>query len=468
MKCFEARLRESGFTQVTYLEYNKVKDVSYNKLLLNVSDSFKYYHTMDNLLEAKMTRCKSVRLEIVKDSPMFLYTSDELSDYMKHTRTNPFFQTSFYRHFREHKGILINKNGGYTGGKLTFDSENRLKIPKGTKLVGAFPQIKSNLRSFWEEAMVYVDSNFVENPGDLSVVKSIISGKLDGYFAIDHFSADEHAQKFLDERLKGFGPYQDAFLKTQTQQKQAQLMSGTLFHSCISPYLNNGLLTPEEVVEMVLEYKDRVPIQSLEGFIRQLIGWREFVRLVYNERGAEMRLANALGNIKLLDNRWYKGELGVPPVDDAIRYAFKFGYLHHILRLMVVANFMNLSRIHPDEIYRWFMDFSLDAYDWVMIGNVYGMATFASPIMSTKPYISGSNYILRMSDYTKDKWCEIWDGLFYRFLDANLVIFKENGRMNMMLANLNRKDPDVRKRLFAEADKWLSCLPNHGKRSAVE
>lgn len=449
MKSFEARLKEKGFTKIHYFSFNQLKDNQYESLLSKISPSFKYYDVSDNMLEEKLGRLTKVKLERVKDSPMFLYSQDELSEYLDGAKGNPFFQTSFYRHFRQKTGALMTKTGQYLGGKLSFDGENRSKIPASTKIPQSLATINKDI---WGEAVEYVNANFPDNPGKLSSKTR--------FFAIDHEGAEAELEKFIKERLDNFGPYQDGFFDLRKNQLPN---SATLFHSCISPYINNGLLSAQLVLDTVLQCAGKTKIQSLEGFVRQLMGWREFIRFVYIYKGEEMRKSNQLDNYKSLDDRWYDGTIGVPPVDDAIKFAFDYGYLHHILRLMVVANFMNLSRIHPHEMFRWFLDFSLDAYDWVMIGNVYGMATFASPIMSTKPYISGSNYILKMSDYQKGDWCPIWDALYYRYLDDGRKVFSKNPRMGLMMANLNKKSDRDKEALFGTANQFLSSLKNYKK-----
>ena len=190
--------------------------------------------------------------------------------------------------------------------------------------------------------------------------------------------------------------------------------------------LNIGLLTPQEVIDRVVEFRkahpSKIPMAAYEGFIRQVIGWREYQRYIYVTIGPKIRKMNHFGNKRRLTQAWYDGTTGIQPVDDAIKMGFRDGYLHHILRLMVVGNFMNLVGIHPDEAYRWFMEFALDAYDWVMIGNVYSMAMWADGGMTMrKPYISSSKYILDMSNYSAkgSKWPKKWDAVYHHFIDRN-------------------------------------------------
>ena len=153
-----------------------------------------------------------------------------------------------------------------------------------------------------------------------------------------------------------------------------------------------------------------------------------------------MKKSNIFQNKKKLNRKWYNGTLGILPVDDTIKSAFKYGYLHHILRLMVMSNFMNLCEIHPDEVYKWFMEFSVDSYDWVMIQNVYSMGMWSDGgLTMRKPYISTDNYILNMSNYPKkNDWGEIWKSLYYNFLEKHQKILLKTpyGRN---LVNWNKK-----------------------------
>ena len=187
-----------------------------------------------------------------------------------------------------------------------------------------------------------------------------------------------------------------------------------MFHSLLSSSINIGLLNPLEVIEEVLKYRGKVPLNSLEGFIRQLF-WREYQKYCYIYYNFNNK--NYFGNKKKLTNAWYKGTIGVEPIDDCIKKGFETAYLHHIERLMVMGNFMNLYGLHPDEGFKWFMEFSIDSYEWVMHQNVYDMVFFVSGgATMRRPYASSSNYILKMSNYKKGEWSEEWDNLYNTFL----------------------------------------------------
>jgi len=215
------------------------------------------------------------------------------------------------------------------------------------------------------------------------------------------------------------------------------------------------------VVDEILSYADdhQIPINNTEGIIRQIIGWREFIRGVYESQGARERTTNHLNFDKKIPDSFYTASTGIEPIDITISKLLKTGYSHHIERLMVLGNFMLLCEIDPDEVYRWFMEMYIDAYDWVMVPNVYGMSQFADGgLMSTKPYISGSNYLMKMSDYPKGKWQEVWDGLFWRFMDTHRNVFQKNPRMRMLLSTLDKMDE--KKKHLDNARNWLESM--HG------
>ena len=183
-------------------------------------------------------------------------------------------------------------------------------------------------------------------------------------------------------------------------------------HSLLSPLINSGLINPIYAIKKILDYykKNNIRLNSCEGLIRQIIGWREFIRGVYVSKGVEERTKNFWNFQRSIPKSFYNGTTGIIPVDDTIKKINSTGYANHIERLMIIGNFMLLCEFDPNEVYQWFMELFIDSYDWVMVPNVYGMSQFIDGgLMSTKPYISSSNYILKMSNYKKDKWCEIWD-----------------------------------------------------------
>jgi len=225
--------------------------------------------------------------------------------------------------------------------------------------------------------------------------------------------------------------------------------------------LNTGLLTPRQVIDAALEFAERskVPVNSLEGFIRQILGWREFMRACYDDLGVSMRTTNHWKHKRKLPTAFYDGTTGIDPIDDAIHRILDTGYCHHIERLMILGGFMFLCEIDPDDIYAWFMEMFIDSYDWVMVPNVYAMSQHADGgAITTKPYFSGSNYVLKMSNYKKGEWSEIWDALFWRWIIRNSKALKGNPRWAMMVRNGEKMSEEKRQVHLKTAASYLKGL----------
>ncbi len=363
-----------------------------------------------------------------------LYDPDDVQQQWLQGREK-FFFTDFYIQQRKRLGCLLDGNGKPAGGKWTFDTENRKKLPKGTRV----PKLwKPGERDSVGEARRYVHQHFPNAVGDDAGF----------WFPVTHQDARRWLKNFLDHRFEDFGIYEDAIAAEET----------TLFHSVLTPMLNIGLITPAEVIESALSKIDDVPMNSLEGFIRQVIGWREFVRMIYLHQGRRQRTHNFWGFKRSLPKSFYDGTTGIDPLDQVIRRVLKHAYSHHIERLMVLGNFMLLCEINPHHVYRWFMELYVDAYDWVMVPNVYGMSQFADGgLMTTKPYISGSSYVLRMSDFKKGDWCPVWDALYWRFIHNHREFFAGNPRMSVMVKQLDKMGDKLKTHL-TNADRFLNRL----------
>ncbi len=372
----------------------------------------------------------------VYESPMFLNTREVNEKFFKPSKSS-FFQTTFYKQQRKRFGILLDEKGNPEGGKWTFDTENRKKYPSGK----VPPTIRfPDSDRFYTEAVTYVDTHFRKNPGKLS------SHPLYPY---THRTSGKWLRQFLENRLLEFGDYEDAIVSSEH----------FLNHSALTPMLNAGLITPAEVLDVTMQHanKNDIPISSLEGFVRQIIGWREFIRGIYEVKGRQERTTNFWGFTRKIPPSFYTGETGIHPVDVTIKKVLKTGYCHHIERLMILGNFMLLCEFDPDDVYRWFMELFIDAYDWVMVPNVYGMSQFADGgLMSTKPYISGSNYILKMSNYKGGDWQEIWDALFWRFMDTYREFFIKNPRLSMLVRNFDKMSEDKKENIHTYARNFLN------------
>ena len=260
----------------------------------------------------------------------------------------------------------------------------------------------------------------------------------------------------MDERLARFGPFEDAVEPGVSH----------LYHAVLTPMLNVGLVTPRQVLDAVLagdaaggDGAASVPLNSLEGFVRQIIGWREYMRAVYDLEGRTMRTSNTWGFTRDVPEAWYTGETGLAPVDDVIPRVLATGYANHIERLMVLGGALFLTRIHPRAAYRWFLEMFIDAYDWVMVSNTYGMTQHAAgPMITTKPYMSGSNYLRKMSHYPRGDWEAEWDGLYWTFLADYRETLEGYRRMSMITGHLDRMGPDKLDAHRSAADRYLDRL----------
>ena len=390
----------------------------------------------DFMLEKRLRReADKHGIEVVwYDTPNFITTPLEIDTFFRGKKT--YHQTDFYIWQRKQHGILLVKDAPL-GGRWTYDTENRQKL-KANVVLPAEPARYDN--AYIQEAQTYVEQHFADNPGSSS----------DFIYPTNPAEAETRLDEFLHQKLGNFGAYQDAITPK----------APFLFHSLISSSLNSGLLAPMQVVERTLAYFEahpNTPIASVEGFLRQIIGWREFMRVIYLREGVKQRTSNFWKHNRALDERWYNGTLGIPPVDDAIRKVSQYAYAHHIERLMLLGNFMALCEIHPDEVYRWFMEMFIDAYDWVMVPNVYGMSQYADGgLITTKPYLSSSNYVRKMSDYKVGDWCAVWDGLYWRFIHKHEAFFRSNPRLSMMTAHLDRMGSENLTAHETTAQRWLA------------
>jgi len=411
---------------ISYLQQNGVEKIN-------------FVEPADDWLEKRIRKsADALKVKVVEyGSPMFLNSTDELKEYFD--RNSLPVQTNFYMQERKRRKILLDKQGKPVGGKWTYDSENRLKYPKDKEA----PEISfPPTNSFYREALTYTDQHFGSNPG---------SCDLSFRYPTTFKESSDWLQHFLENRFSEFGPYEDAIVRKEQ----------ILHHSLLSPVLNVGLLTPNEVVNKSLEYygQNNIPLNSCEGFIRQVIGWREYIRGIYIFKGVMQRTRNFWGFTRKIPDSFYSGDTGIDPLDEVIRKVLKTGYCHHIERLMILGNFMLLCEFDPDEVYRWFMELFIDAYDWVMVPNVYGMSQFADGgLMATKPYISGSNYIFKMSDYPKGEWQKIWDGLFWRFMHVHREFFEQNPRLGMLIRTFDKMDLQKQKTHLKNAEKFLKNL----------
>ncbi len=421
-------------TKVQYLDALEavIKQNKYEKVtFFEIEDHF-FALTITNYLNKKNIDYQELQ------NPMFLYSRDHFKDYL--SKYNKPLMKNFYERNRKTHNILMTEDEKPIGGKYSYDSENRKKIPKKQQIEKR--DILLERPKYFKEVEELIHEHFSNHPGDL-----------DSYWIpTTRKEAIKVFKKFLQNHMDQFGDFQDA-LDTRC---------AFLNHALISPSLNIGHLTPDEVIREAVKClrEDHSNLNSIEGFIRQVMGWREFVRGIYQNFDKIQQEKNFFSHKRKLKDVWYTGETGVEPIDDAIRKALKYGYCHHIERLMVLSNIMLLLEVDPKEVYKWFMEMFVDSSDWVMGPNVFGMGQFSDGgIFATKPYISGSNYILKMSHYSKNSdWCEAIDGLYWRFIDEKREFLKGNHRLGMMISSLEKMDSEKKERIFTAANKLQEKL----------
>jgi deoxyribodipyrimidine photolyase-related protein len=428
--------------KVIYIEStNQLSDI--RKLIPHLKqkgiEEIHFTDVADNWLEKRIKQTAEKTNITFREypSPCFLSTREELKEYFSGKKK--YSQTDFYIKQRKKLGILLNEDGSPVGGKWTYDTENRLKYPTLKKP----PEVNfPSENKYYKEAVTYVNKHFPNNYGEIN--KHVICPN-----TFDE--SKKWFKEFLEKRFPEFGNYEDAIVAGEN----------ILHHSVLTPMLNIGLITPKYIVEETLNFseKHKIPLNSVEGFIRQIIGWREFIRGVYETSGSIQRTENYWGFKRKIPESFWNGTTGIDPPDITIKKVLQTGYCHHIERLMVLGNFMVLCEFDPDEVYRWFMELFVDSYDWVMVPNVYGMSQFADGgLMSTKPYISGSNYLMKMSNYQKGDWQEIWDGLFWRFMDKHRKFFLSNPRLGMLIKTFDKMSASKKSQHLSSAENYLKKL----------
>ena len=426
MASYDAKLKNRGFSsEIIPFTQLRVDNYISSFIKSNQITNIHISEVVDYELNKRINEASKETRAIIHwyDNPNFLLSNSDVKDDFKDKKF--YFMANFYKKQRKRYNILLTPEGKPSGNKWSFDEQNRKKFPKGLE----FPQnyLVDQNKDLFKNAAKRVEQDFSKNLGNIDNFN----------FPYNHKSALKSFENFLSSKLELFGPYEDAIPKTDS----------SLFHSVLTPSLNIGLISPKTVIQMTLEHAKEfsIPINSLEGFIRQIIGWREFIRGIYQESGVYQRTKNFWNFTKKIPSSFYSAQTGLDPVDFVIKKSINSGYAHHIERLMIMGNIFCLLRVKPNDVYTWFMETYVDAYDWVMVPNVYGMSQFSDGgLMSTKPYISGSNYILKMSDYKKGEWSTIWDALYWEFINKERSFFLKNPRMGMMVRIYDKKPNDMK------------------------
>ncbi len=443
MKRYADFLRKEKNLEVYYIE--AIQDISDIRLLIpelkaEGIEQVNSIDPVDNWLQKRLDKgfLENEIKTTQYNSPLFLNSKEDLASFFRSDKKK-YHQTTFYTEQRKKQNILMEADGKPVGGKWTFDADNRKKYP-AKKIPPSihFPDVDE----YYKEAKQYVETNFSNHLGSLT--KSSL-------YPTSFDATKEWLNQFFEQRFMEFGVYEDAIVAENS----------ILNHSVLTPMLNIGLITPKEIIDACLLYakENNVPINSTEGFVRQIIGWREFIRGIYECRGSEERTTNFWKFKKKIPASFYEGTTGIPPIDQTIKKVLQTGYCNHIERLMILGNFMMLCEFDPDEVYQWFMELFIDSYDWVMVTNIYGMSQFADGgLMATKPYISGSNYIMKMSNYKKGEWQTVWDGLFWRFMHTHRDFFLSNPRLGMLVRMFDKMPDEKRQQHIENGQKYLGSI----------
>lgn len=439
-----------NFTQKKYFDFF-IKDENIIKFYKNKIKTIEFIDPCDHLIVNKWKKlCNKFNLQLcILPTLNFLITIDEIK-YYKENYTNGkkyYHDRSFYPYMRKKLNVLV-KDNKPIGNKWSFDKENRNKLPSNT-IIPKIPKVNNS--KYVLDAIKYINKYFNNNYGDTD----------NFIYPINHKSAIRWLNNFCKTKLKTFGDYQDFVSKD----------CPFIFHSILSPLLNIGLLTDRQVLDKVLKQKG-ISINNLEGFIRQLIGWKQYIFFIYTIEGEKIRNMNFLNGSGKLPKAFWTANTMIYPIDCIIKQVIKYAYAHHIQRLMFLGNFLLLCGYHPIEINNWFQAFvSIDGYDIFMIPNVCEMVCYAGGgIMMTRPYFSSSKYILKMSDFKKTDghlillngkeyyWTEIWDSLYYRFIKIHSKILRKNYSTATYVLNLEKKSKKEIDKYIMVAEMYLNFV----------
>jgi len=436
MRSYADELKKNKF-KVNYIDLNNDFKISYEKKLESFIKKNKYkelisFEIEDKFFEKKIsTLCKKNKIKLTFiQSPMFLNSRDEFKNYLSTTKKP--FMANFYKFARTKTDILM-ENNKPKGGKWSFDEDNRKKLPKDIKIPEMITAIETKHTKVLKQE---IDNIFKNHPGEVD----------NFWLPTTYVDAVKWLDYFIIKKFNLFGDYEDA----------VDTNNNFLFHSALSPMINLGLLTPELIIQRVKKVETKIKINSYEGYVRQIIGWREFIRGIYQNYDKKLEENNFFKHKNSLNNKWYDGTTGLDPLDHSIKNAQKYGYTHHIERLMVLCNIMNLCEIKPNEVYNWFMEMFVDSSDWVMSPNVYGMGLFSDGgIFSTKPYICGSSYFMKMMNFKRGNWNDIMDGLYWRFINKNRKFFQSNPRLNMMVNIYDKMNTERKNHIIKKANQFI-------------
>jgi len=454
MRAFAAEL-QSNKHQLIYFHLNDKNNLqSFDKNIQELISKHQFTHfeyllpdeyRVDVVLKEL---CNAISISsAVVDSEHFFTTRNELGDFFHGKKT--FLMESFYRAMRKKHHVLMEGDQPLTG-QWNYDSDNRKKLPKEHKPIT--PLVFNN-----DVSQVYDETSITD-------VKTI--GTIDAknfVWPINRTQSLDLLDFFATECLPLFGSYQDAMSPNEW----------SMYHSRISFSMNVKMISPQEVIDRcILEWKKRpseIEFNQLEGFVRQIIGWREYMRGIYWHQMPDYANLNFFNNQEKLPDWFWTGKTKMNCLKDAINQSLHYGYAHHIQRLMITGNFALLAGVHPDEVDAWYLGIYMDAFEWVEITNTRGMSQFADGgIVGTKPYVSSASYIDKMSHYcgscfykkalkTGDKACP-FNSLYWNFYDRNESKLASNPRIGMMYNVWRKMKPEDKTALLEQANYYLKNI----------
>ena len=453
MRHFAEELKADGYP-VHYVQESKLSIVDSLKEIL-LEKGIKHLICIEpgewrlKLAIEKFAKDSKVQLDMREDSH-FYCTHREFKEWAANKKELRL--EFFYRLMRKTHNILLDKDGNPEGGQWNFDQNNRKPYPKSGPGIIETP-ILFEPDAITQEVLQFVQSHYSEHPGSLEHFR----------WPVTRDEALEALQYFVDYRLRNFGIYQDA-MWTDTPYG---------WHSILSSSLNLKLLNPREVISAVLDAwkKYSLDLSTVEGFIRQILGWREFVRGMYYLDMPKMATDNFYAHQRTLPDWYWTGKTKMRCMQDAVGQTLKYGYAHHIQRLMVTGNFALLAEILPSAVCDWYLAVYVDAIEWVELPNTAGMALFANGgRFTSKPYIASGAYIKRMSNYCSgcqykpdvrfgENACPVTT-LYWNFLIKHRQQFDGNPRTRLMTANLKKISDDDQAAIVQHAQLVLNNLNN--------
>ena len=454
MRAFANELQSKNH-QLMYLHLNDENNLqSFDKNLQNLILKHQFTHFEYQLPDEYRVDvvlkqfCKAQSISsIAVDSEHFFTTRNELGDFFKGKKT--FLMESFYRAMRKKHNVMMEGDKPLTG-QWNYDGDNRKKLPKNHKPTQ--PLVFNN------------DVSEIYNEIATTNVKTI--GTIDAknfVWPINRKQSLVLLDFFVTECLSLFGSYQDAMTPNEW----------SLYHSRISFSMNMKMISPQEVIDRAIDEWRKRPnefeFNQLEGFVRQIIGWREYMRGIYWNKMPHYATMNFFNNQEKLPDWFWTGNTKMNCLKDAINQSLNYAYAHHIQRLMITGNFALLAGIHPDEVDAWYLGIYIDAFEWVEITNTRGMSQFADGgIVGTKPYVSSASYIDKMSHYcgscfykkaikTGDKACP-FNSLYWNFYDRNEDRLAKNPRIGMMYNVWRKMKPDDKTGILQQANYYLKNI----------